>query len=93
MPFKIFVATAGALEYSRWRFLATVMVARSVRYYVEGTLAVFYGPRVLRFIADNGLAMLSIVVAVSLIGLLVYVLTKRGKRVPSQTGQIESEEA
>jgi membrane protein YqaA with SNARE-associated domain len=93
MPFKIFVATAGALEYQRWRFLATVMVARSVRYYVEGTLAVFYGARVLRFIADNGMAMLSVVAAVCLIGLLGYVLTKRGRREAGQTGPIESEEA
>ena len=35
LPFKIFVATAGTLEYPRWKFLVTVMVARSVRYYVE----------------------------------------------------------
>ncbi len=42
LPFKIFVATAGALEYPRWKFLLTVMIARSVRYYVEGILAVFY---------------------------------------------------
>jgi membrane protein YqaA with SNARE-associated domain len=93
MPFKIFVATAGALEYQRWRFLATVMVARSVRYYVEGTLAVFYGARVLRFIADNGMAMLSVVAAVCLICLLVYVLSKRGRREAGQPGPIESEEA
>ncbi|MGH9902211.1 MAG: YqaA family protein, partial [Pyrinomonadaceae bacterium] len=36
MPFKIFVATAGALEYPRWRFMVTIMLARSLRYYVEG---------------------------------------------------------
>src|SRR6185369_5296671 len=49
LPFKIFVATAGTLEYPRWRFLLTVLVARSLRYYVEGILAVFYGRRVLLF--------------------------------------------
>src|SRR6478672_10421074 len=49
LPFKIFVATAGTLEYPRWRFLLTVLVARSLRYYVEGILAVFYGRRVLIF--------------------------------------------
>ena len=38
MPFKIFVATAGALEYPRWRFVLTIMIARSLRYYIEGTL-------------------------------------------------------
>ncbi len=55
MPFKIFVATAGTLEYPRWKFLVTVMIARSFRYYVEGILAVFYGRRVLLFLKDNGL--------------------------------------
>lgn len=79
MPFKIFVATAGALEFPRWRFLLTVMIARSVRYYVEGTLAVFYGQRVLRFIADNGMLMLSIVGALCLIGLALYLASNRGR--------------
>src|SRR6478672_12148395 len=49
MPFKIFVATAGTLQYPRWKFLITVMLARSFRYYLEGILAVFYGRRVLAF--------------------------------------------
>ena len=31
MPFKIFVATAGTLEYPRWKFLLTVMIARALR--------------------------------------------------------------
>src|SRR5439155_7333395 len=56
LPFKIFVATAGTLEYPRWRFLITVMIARSLRYYTEGVLAVFYGRRVLSFIEKNGIA-------------------------------------
>src|SRR5919106_1381228 len=65
LPFKIFVATAGALEYPRWKFLLTVMIARSLRYYVEGILAVFYGRRVLTYLADNGLVVLSVVAAVA----------------------------
>src|ERR671916_1227256 len=40
MPFKIFVATAGALEFPRWRFITTIMIARTLRYAVEGALAV-----------------------------------------------------
>lgn len=78
LPFKIFVATAGALEYPRWKFLLTVMIARSLRYYVEGILAVFYGRRVLLFMKDNGLVVISIVGTLVLIGLLVYfVVTRR----------------
>src|SRR6266568_6019306 len=72
LPFKIFVATAGTLEYPRWRFLVTVMIARSLRYYVEGILAVFYGRRVLLFFKDNGLVVISIGAAVVLVGVLIY---------------------
>ena len=79
LPFKIFVATAGTLEYPRWRFLLTVLVARSLRYYVEGILAVFYGRRVLIFLRDNGVVIISIVATIGLIALLIYMLIKRRK--------------
>ena len=77
LPFKIFVATAGALEYPRWKFLLTVMIARSFRYYLEGILAVYYGRRVLLFMKDNGLVVISIVATLLLIGLLIYFLVNR----------------
>jgi membrane protein YqaA with SNARE-associated domain len=77
LPFKIFVATAGALEYPRWKFLLTVMIARSLRYYVEGILAVFYGRRVLLFLKDNGLVLISIVATLVLLGGAIYVLINR----------------
>lgn len=79
LPFKIFVATAGTLEYPRWKFLVTVMIARSFRYYVEGILAVFYGRRVLLFLKENGLAVLSIVAAAAVVAFLVYTIVNRRK--------------
>src|ERR1043165_7855194 len=82
LPFKIFVATAGALEYPRWKFLLTVMMARALRYYVEGILAVYYGRRVLVFMKDNALALVSIVATLALIALGVYILVKR-RRAPT----------
>jgi membrane protein YqaA with SNARE-associated domain len=80
MPFKIFVATAGALEYPRWRFIITIMIARSLRYYIEGTLAVFYGKTVLDFIKKYGFTILAIVIGVCLIGLIVYLILQRRQR-------------
>src|ERR671910_873105 len=77
LPFKIFVATAGTLEYPRWKFLLTVMIARSFRYYVEGILAVFYGQRVLLFMKDNGLVIISIAGSLVLVGGIVYLLVRR----------------
>jgi len=79
LPFKIFVATAGALEYPRWKFLLTVMIARSVRYYVEGVLAVFYGRRVLLFMKDNGLVIISIVATLLLVAGIIYLIVNRRK--------------
>ena len=88
MPFKIFVATAGALEYPRWRFVLTIMIARSLRYYIEGVLAVFYGRLVLRFLREYGLTMLGIVAAVCLVGFAIYWLINR-RRMRGQVGRVE----
>jgi len=92
MPFKIFVATAGALEYPRWRFMLTVMIARSLRYIVEGTLAVFYGEQVLVFMRDNGLYILSGVGALVVVGVGGYVLVKH-VRAPRRTAVEIAEES
>jgi membrane protein YqaA with SNARE-associated domain len=77
MPFKIFVATAGALEYPRWKFMLTVMIARSLRYFVEGTLAVFYGAVVAQFLKENGIYVVSAVATVVLLGLVTYAVITR----------------
>src|SRR5215208_6677804 len=92
MPFKIFVATAGALEYPRWKFMTTIMIARSVRYVVEGTLAVFYGEQVLVFMRDNGLYILSGVGALLVVGVGGYVLVKH-IRTPRKTAVEIAEES
>jgi membrane protein YqaA with SNARE-associated domain len=86
LPFKIFVATAGTLEYPRWKFLLTVMLARSLRYYVEGILAVYYGRRVLLFFKDNGLVIISMGAAVVLVGILIYLLINWRKSVVPPAG-------
>lgn len=77
MPFKIFVATAGTLEYPRWKFLLTVMIARALRYYVEGVLAVFYGRRVLSFLRDNGLVIVTICGTAAIVFVLIYALVNK----------------
>ena len=86
LPFKMFVATAGAMEFPRRRFLLTIMIARSLRYYTEGILAVFYGERVLRFLQDNGLMIVSIVAGVCLVALIVYLLSGRGRAAFDRSG-------
>jgi membrane protein YqaA with SNARE-associated domain len=92
MPFKIFVATAGALEYPRWRFMLTIMLARSLRYYVEGALAVYYGEQVIDFLRHNGLIILSIAAGLVLVGVLVYIVVRHVKA-PRRTALEEVSEA
>ena len=77
MPFKIFVATAGALEYPRKRFMATIMIARSLRYYDEGTLAIFFGQYVIEFMKENGLTILGVVAFIVVVGLTIHLVRKR----------------
>lgn len=90
MPFKIFVATAGALEYPRWRFVLTIMLARSLRYYIEGVLAVFYGEQVLSFMKQHGFTILAIVIGICLLGLAVYLIKNRYSR-PTGTTSVAPE--
>jgi len=85
MPFKIFVATAGALQFPRRKFLLTILLSRSLRYYVEGTLAVFYGERVLRFSKDNGIVIISVVACLFVIALAIYLLSSQGRAAVEST--------
>lgn len=87
MPFKIFVATAGTLEYPRWKFLTTVMIARSLRYYVEGILAVFYGRRVLLWMKDNGLVIGIVVGSIAILLLLGYTIINRHRQKTKEPDQ------
>jgi membrane protein YqaA with SNARE-associated domain len=90
LPFKIFVATAGALQFPRRKFLLTILLARSLRYYAEGTLAVFYGERVLRFSKDNGIVIISVVACLLVVGLAIYLLSSKGRAaVKSMNGSNE----
>ena len=79
MPFKIFVATAGALQFPRRKFLLTILIARSLRYYTEGILAIYYGERVLRFLRDNGLIIVTLVGGLCLLALVIYLITNKGR--------------
>jgi membrane protein YqaA with SNARE-associated domain len=51
MPFKIFVAAAGALNYPAARFAMTILFARTARYYFWGILAYFYRDEVKKTLA------------------------------------------
>jgi membrane protein YqaA with SNARE-associated domain len=87
MPFKVFVATAGALEYPRWRFVVTVMIARSLRYFIEGVLAIYYGEQVIWFLKEFGFAIIIGVAGVCVVGLTIYVFKHKDDEGLDATGE------
>lgn len=82
-PFKIFVILAGLSGISRGRFLAAVVVGRSLRYVSEALLAYYYGERAITFIKDN-LKVMSIWLAVGVAAIgLAYAVWQRRRAVPA----------
>jgi membrane protein YqaA with SNARE-associated domain len=79
-PFKIFVLSSGALGLSAPRFIAAIVLGRSVRYFGEAWLATLYGEQALAFLRENARG---VVVGVSLLVSLglVYHLLRRRRRV------------
>ena len=53
-PFKIFVLLAGVVGFSPLNLAVSVAVARGVRYFGEGLLAVWYGDLVIEYIRSHG---------------------------------------
>jgi uncharacterized membrane protein YdjX (TVP38/TMEM64 family) len=52
-PFKLFVLAAGALGMPFRDFLAAMSVARALRFFAEGYLAVRYGAQATRFLVEH----------------------------------------
>ncbi|HUP02567.1 MAG TPA: VTT domain-containing protein [Bryobacteraceae bacterium] len=54
LPLKVFVVTAGALRTSKSRFVGTVLLARSIRFFAEIYLGLMLGKDAEGFLARNG---------------------------------------
>ena len=52
-PFKIFVLMAGVAAIPVWQFVTAIAVARGVRYFGEGLLAVWYGERAFAYLHEH----------------------------------------
>ena len=72
-PFKIFVFAAGVFEVPLWSFTSAVALARAIRYFGVGYLAVRYGNQALPFLAQHKLQVLIFVV---LFVMVSYVLSR-----------------
>jgi membrane protein YqaA with SNARE-associated domain len=74
MPFKIFVAAAGALGYPMGRFALLIFVARSIRYYFWAALAYFLRERVRQvfsWLEEHFFMVLGVMIALAALVLIV----------------------
>ena len=79
MPFKIFILIAGVAEIPFVQFTVAVFVARFIRYFGQGLLAVWYGEAAFAFLRANA-ARIGILLSIAalVIGVIV-ILLRRGK--------------
>ncbi len=88
MPFKIFVAMAGALNYPPMKFALTILIARTMRYYFWGILAYFYREEVkmmLGWLQEHFFACLGIMAGALVLFMLLRLLLARQKSQSPET--------
>jgi membrane protein DedA with SNARE-associated domain len=66
-PFVPFLLAAGAMQYSRQKFLAALLLGRSLRYGILAYLGVIYGRHFLRFFNKYTKPTLYVLIAFSVI--------------------------
>jgi len=70
-PFKIFVFAAGVFEVPLWSFTVAVSLARAIRYFGIGYLAIRYGNDALPFLKEHKLEAAVVIVLFVLISYLI----------------------
>ncbi|CAN5840414.1 hypothetical protein BH24ACI4_BH24ACI4_19750 [soil metagenome] len=77
-PFKVFVLAAGVARVRTFDFLAALAIGRSIRYFGQGLLAVWYGEQARVFLSDHG-STIGLWFAVTLLagGILFFVWKRR----------------
>ena len=81
-PFKLFVLAAGALGMPFRGFFAAMSIARTLRFFAEGYLAVRYGAQATHFLVAHGLSFTLSTIAFVLVFYWISRIVMRG--VPGQ---------
>lgn len=91
MPFKIFVAAAGALNYPVARFAIVIMAARTVRYYFWGWVAFFFREEVLQILGWLESHVIEILGGLIALFIVSFIGRRIFSRLRSQTPERRSE--
>jgi membrane protein YqaA with SNARE-associated domain len=67
-PFFPFLLAAGAMQYSRKKFLTALVLGRGVRYSIVAYLGVLYGNRIVRFFARYNKEALGVLIGLAVVG-------------------------
>jgi membrane protein YqaA with SNARE-associated domain len=90
VPFKIFILAAGAARVKPLDFLIAITIGRGIRYFGEALLAAWYGEKALAmmesFLHDHGIAVLTVVVALTVAGGLWIWYAGRRRGIDSSSG-------
>ena len=80
-PFKVFVLLAGVTKLPVVQFVTAIALARGLRYFGEGWLAVRYGDQAIALLEENGRAVSLAIAAVVVAAAVAYLI--RSRRRPS----------
>ena len=85
-PFKVFVVAAGVFEVPLASFASAVTLARAIRYFGVGYLAIRYGREAMPYLAQHKMQVTVLVVAVALVS---YVLSRLLLRRRTPSGDVD----
>jgi membrane protein YqaA with SNARE-associated domain len=73
-PFVPFLIAAGALQYSRKKFLGALTVGRGIRYTIAAGLGFHYGVHILRFFSQYYKPAMAILIGLAVIGAVMSLI-------------------
>jgi membrane protein YqaA with SNARE-associated domain len=79
-PFKPFVLCAGVFRLKTWRFITAIFIGRSVRFLIEGWLAIRFGEDAGRIIRQHGWKVLVAVAVLAASGFTLSFFRTRARR-------------
>jgi membrane protein YqaA with SNARE-associated domain len=73
-PFLPFLLAAGAMQYSRKKFLSALTLGRGIRYFFEAAVGFIYGRHILRFFSQYYKPAMAILIGLAVIGAVVSLI-------------------
>jgi len=70
-PFKVFVVAAGVFEVPLWSFVSAITLARAVRYFAIGYLAIRYGREAMPYLVHHKMNVAVFLIALALVSYLL----------------------